>query len=305
MHPQPHVDHQPAASFYEELTIRNRGFIAASTQQRLSTSTSWSRAAGPPEARRSTRWSGWVLSTSCSPTRRYELNNLNRQHAFLTDIGSNKARSAPSGSARLTRTRRRPCTPRDHTRERPRPRAPRHVVIDGVDVTEQAGWVAKYLLHEAAAALGRPVISGYDMAGTQYVRFYPYRPGDPAFEGRIEPRGPGHRGHLEPVPPARPDAVRAGRDARPGPGQVGSTEEAFPQLVTHHSFRGDRRTSDPHASSKDGRSTPHPDRRGRPSTHRSRPAAHRRPEAGRGPAGPSRPGREPHGGPRWLSGSRR
>ncbi|MEP6630144.1 MAG: ThiF family adenylyltransferase, partial [Lapillicoccus sp.] len=60
------------------------------------------------------------------------------------------------------------------------------VVVDGVDVTEPAGWVAKWLLHEAAARVGRPVISGYDMAGTQYIRYYDYRSGDAPFGGRID-----------------------------------------------------------------------------------------------------------------------
>lgn len=59
------------------------------------------------------------------------------------------------------------------------------VVVDGVDVTERSGWQAKYLLHEAAAALGVPVVTGWDMAGTQYVRFYGYQPGDRPFAGRI------------------------------------------------------------------------------------------------------------------------
>jgi len=47
-------------------------------------------------------------------------------------------------------------------------------------------------LHQEAAHAGKPVLSGYDMAGVQYIRFYDYRkPEAVAFDGRLT------RWHLE------------------------------------------------------------------------------------------------------------
>jgi hypothetical protein len=117
----------------------------------------------------------------------YELNNLNRQSATQADIGAFKAEVCarhvaeinPAASTRVDTAGIQPATVRAMV-------AVSDVVIDGVDVTEPAGWRAKFALHEAAAALGRPVVSGYDMAGTQYVRFYDYRrPGAAPFDGAI------------------------------------------------------------------------------------------------------------------------
>jgi hypothetical protein len=60
------------------------------------------------------------------------------------------------------------------------------VVVDGVDVTELSGWRAKLLLHQEAARAGVPVLSGWDMAGLQYIRFYDYRlRGQKPLDGKI------------------------------------------------------------------------------------------------------------------------
>ena len=53
-------------------------------------------------------------------------------------------------------------------------------------MTGNDGWRAKLLAPSAAAAQAKPVITGYDMAGLQYIRFYDYRrAGSIAFDGRI------------------------------------------------------------------------------------------------------------------------
>jgi tRNA threonylcarbamoyladenosine dehydratase len=59
------------------------------------------------------------------------------------------------------------------------------VVIDGVDGSESACWPVKYALHEAAARLRRPVISGYALDGTRYLRFYDYRRARAPFDGAV------------------------------------------------------------------------------------------------------------------------
>ena len=61
------------------------------------------------------------------------------------------------------------------------------LVIDGVDVTEPAGIMAKRALHDEAWRQRRLVISGLDLGGTQVVYGFDYR------DGRTRPleRAPG------------------------------------------------------------------------------------------------------------------
>jgi hypothetical protein len=117
----------------------------------------------------------------------FELNNLNRQHAAFTDIGRHKAEVAARRVTEINPHARAEVVTDGITADNAQDLVGRcSVVIDGVDVTERSGWRAKYLLHEAAARAGRPVLTGYDMAGTQYIRFYDYRkPGRRPFDGKI------------------------------------------------------------------------------------------------------------------------
>ncbi len=57
--------------------------------------------------------------------------------------------------------------------------------MDGVDVTTISGMRAKYVLHEQAAARRLPLLTGWDMAGAQYVRLYDYRRLDRVFDGEL------------------------------------------------------------------------------------------------------------------------
>ncbi|MET0740526.1 MAG: ThiF family adenylyltransferase [Candidatus Nanopelagicales bacterium] len=174
-------------SLYDELTARNRGFVPRQTQQLLQTATvlvagcgSTGGASVEPLARLGVQ-NFLLADNGC-----YELNNLNRQAAYLDEIGQNKADVCarrvggvnPQSTAEVHRAGINSRNVDDLVDRCA-------VVIDGVDVTEPAGWVAKFELHAAAARLGRPVVTGYDMAGAQYVRYYDYRRPRPAFDGRI------------------------------------------------------------------------------------------------------------------------
>lgn len=127
-------------------------------------------------------------SVSNDRQRVFELNNLNRQSAGFADLGRNKAVVAAE--------RAREINPHLHVTVEETGIGPStvaalidgvDVVIDGIDVTEPTGWRAKLRLHQAAATARIPVISGYDMAGLQYVRFYDYRVASSrAFAGRID-----------------------------------------------------------------------------------------------------------------------
>lgn len=174
-------------TFYRELTMRNRGFISDSEQSALAEATvliagcgSTGGAVVEPLIRLGVR------SLIVADPGTYELSNLNRQEATVDDLGANKAEVAAQ--------RARAINPYSSVQVETaglcegnvsRLVGAATVVIDGVDVTEQQGLAAKYLLHAEAACLGKPVISGYDMAGMQYIRFYDYRRQRVPFDGRI------------------------------------------------------------------------------------------------------------------------
>jgi hypothetical protein len=108
----------------------------------------------------------------------YELNNLNRQAADVSDIGRNKAQ--------VQADRARAINPEAEVLVEPDGVTEDNVdwlvgttdvVIDGVDVTETAGIAAKRALHQEAWAQRRLVISGLDLGGTQIVYAFDYRDG--------------------------------------------------------------------------------------------------------------------------------
>ena len=79
------------------------------------------------------------------------------------------------------------------------------------------------------------MISGYDMAGTQYIRFYDYRPGSEPFDGRIDRAGLDEAiatdatwELLRKVVPMRVVPVEMLESAR---AMLASGEEGLPQLV--------------------------------------------------------------------------
>lgn len=92
--------HATQPDFYADLTRRNRGFVSDRAQSELSRARlliagcgSTGGAAVEPLVRLGAQ--NFVLADNGS----FELNNLNRQHAVVTDIGSNKADVA---AARVT-----------------------------------------------------------------------------------------------------------------------------------------------------------------------------------------------------------
>lgn len=52
------------------------------------------------------------------------------------------------------------------------------LVVDGISASEPGSLLAKLLLHHHARRLGKPVIGGYDIAGTLWVPVYDYRRSD-------------------------------------------------------------------------------------------------------------------------------
>lgn len=176
-----------AAAGYHELTTRNAGVIDAAAQERLRTATvlvagcgSIGGAAVEPLARLGVRH--FLLADPGA----YELNNLNRQNATLADLGRNKAQVAAERIAAINPDTVVDVFAQGVTAEVAAELVGRcDVIVDGVDVTTGSGLRAKVVLHEHAAAHGRPLFTGWDMAGAQYVRTYDYRRIRRPFDGRL------------------------------------------------------------------------------------------------------------------------
>lgn len=176
-----------AAAGYQELTTRNAGVIDAAAQERLRTATvlvagcgSIGGAAVEPLARLGVRH--FLLADPGT----YELNNLNRQNATLADLDRNKAQVAAERIAAINPDTVVDVFPRGVTADVAAELVGRcDVIVDGVDVTTRSGLRAKVVLHEHAAAQGRPLFTGWDMAGAQYVRTYDYRRIRRPFDGRL------------------------------------------------------------------------------------------------------------------------
>ena len=112
----------------------------------------------------------------------YELNNLNRQAADMGDIGRNKAEVQAARARAINPEAELLVEPDGVTEDNVDWLVgTTDVVIDGVDVTEQAGIAAKRALHTEAWRQRRLVISGLDLGGTQIVYAFDYR------DGRIRP----------------------------------------------------------------------------------------------------------------------
>jgi hypothetical protein len=108
----------------------------------------------------------------------YELNNLNRQAADISDIGRNKA-AVQADRARAINPEVETLVETDGVTEDNVDWlvGSADVIIDGVDVTEPAGIAAKRALHQEAWRQRRLVISGLDLGGTQVVFGFDYRDG--------------------------------------------------------------------------------------------------------------------------------
>jgi tRNA threonylcarbamoyladenosine dehydratase len=122
----------------------------------------------------------------CEPGE-YELNNLNRQAADLSDIGRNKAEVQAARARAINPEAELLVVPDGVTEDNVDWLVgTTDIVLDGVDVTEPQGITAKRLLHDEAWRQRRLVISGLDLGGTQLVYAFDYRDGGTQpFNGRL------------------------------------------------------------------------------------------------------------------------
>jgi hypothetical protein len=116
----------------------------------------------------------------------YELNNLNRQDATLSEIGVNKARATrrrilavnPFAEVGVFEDGVSPQTIRSRLE-------PGDVVVDAVDVTSDEGVRAKFALHDAACELHLKVLTAYDISPTQFVELFNYSSINKPLRGRV------------------------------------------------------------------------------------------------------------------------
>lgn len=169
----------PHDEFYAELTTRNGGLVTDEEQERLRTATiliagcgSIGGAAVEPLIR-----FGCEHLVLAEPDG-YDFANMNRQSVRLQDVGRNKAEVFKERMGEINPYATIDVHNRGITDENVRPLVEAaDVVIDGVDVTTKAPIKHKYNVHREAKRLGKPVVSGYDIAGLQLFYMYDYRDG--------------------------------------------------------------------------------------------------------------------------------
>lgn len=174
-------------NFYSQLIERNGSFVREDVQEKLKSSCilvagcgSTGGASIEPLVRLGA--TKFILADNGI----YELNNLNRQSAFLTDLDRNKAEVMKERilsinpycevmvyNEGITENNVSFCV------------QDADIVIDGVDVTEREGWHAKWLLHEYSAIHRKSVITGWDIGPTQYVQYFNYQNRDDPFYSKI------------------------------------------------------------------------------------------------------------------------
>ncbi|MDR6912941.1 hypothetical protein J2W54_004954 [Rhodococcus fascians] len=175
--------------FYSGLTTRNRGLISASLQHRISKTrilVAGCGSIGGATIQPLTRMGYQYFSLA--DVGEYELNNLNRQHAFVDALGHNKANFAAETITRINPHAE--CVAHtsgitvDNVGDLV---AEADVIIDGVDVTTSSGLEAKIALHIAALAARKPVITAWDMAGMLTAQYFDYRSLSEIFAGEVTP----------------------------------------------------------------------------------------------------------------------
>ena len=117
----------------------------------------------------------------------YEMHNMNRQSARLSDLGRNKAEVFCERMREVNPYAELQVERDGITSENVRALASTAaVVIDAVDVTGKEPLAAKVALHVEAQRARVPVVSGYDIGGLQLVHTYDYRDGRvPLLKGKV------------------------------------------------------------------------------------------------------------------------
>lgn len=164
-------------AYYAELTRRNQAFISQEAQRKLRQFKILVAGCGSTggaciESLARFGVEHFALADNGS----YELNNLNRQHANLDELGKNKAVFHSEQVLKIN--------PFSEVIVRPEGISPENarelvqwadLVMDGVDVTTSSGIAMKIALHEQAKLLKKPTLAALDVGFCQWGRSYDYR----------------------------------------------------------------------------------------------------------------------------------
>lgn len=180
---------QTEQDYYRELTTRNQHFVSAKTQENLSRIKvliagcgSTGGACIEPLARLGMKH--FALADNGA----YELNNLNRQHATLGELGKNKAQFHAEQLLKINPY----IQPLIHTDGINAQNVEdlthwADIVIDAIDVTSRSGIESKLLLHAHSQRSRVPVVAGLDLGFRQWGISYDYRnPNVSILNGRYE-----------------------------------------------------------------------------------------------------------------------
>ncbi len=163
--------------YYKELTSRNKHFISPSTQEKLrrfkiTVAGCGSTGGACIESLARVGVQHFILADNGA----YELNNLNRQHALIDNIGQNKALFHAEQLKKIN-----PFV-KVHAFSEGVNKLNVHflvsnsdLIMDGVDVTTYSGMQMKIALHETAKKLNKPVLTALDMGYCQWGHSYDYR----------------------------------------------------------------------------------------------------------------------------------
>ncbi len=175
------LDFEKHDSYYAELTRRNHHFIAPKVQARLrgfrmTVAGCGSTGGACIESLARLGVENFVLADNGT----YELNNLNRQHAGIDNIGQNKAEFHASQLKRINPYSRVKVYSEGVTLDNVRllvgeGGSKPDLIMDAVDVTSASGIAMKWALHEAAQKKGIPVFTAYDIGYCQLGIAFDYR----------------------------------------------------------------------------------------------------------------------------------
>lgn len=180
---------QESEAFYSELTSRNQHFVSKNTQTRLShlkVVVAGCGAAGGACIEPLVRLG--VRHFRLADNGAYELTNLNRQHTFVDQIGTNKASFHAGELLRIN--------PFADVKAFTDGISAQNInelvswadlIIDAVDVTTPDAIKLKFVLHEKAHAARKPVLTPLDPGFCQMGYGYDYRNAKtPPVHGRLE-----------------------------------------------------------------------------------------------------------------------
>jgi hypothetical protein len=164
-------------TYYAELTRRNQAFISPAAQKKLRSFKILVAGCGSTggaciESLARFGVEHFALTDNGS----YELNNLNRQHANLDELGKNKAVFHGEQVLKINPFSEVIVRPEGITRENAKELVQwADLIMDGVDVTTNSGIAMKIVMHEQAKRFRKPTLAALDVGFCQWGRSYDYR----------------------------------------------------------------------------------------------------------------------------------